>query len=93
MELLKLVDIQDDAPAIWNRLHDEYGSIVEFYGFSEVSDSEKQNYIVSAPEYMLVKIIHDIGRVIQLPGLPPSIVPLKKNKIHPWTTPTSTCHI
>ena len=24
-ELLKLVDIQDDAPAIWKRLRDEYG--------------------------------------------------------------------
>jgi hypothetical protein len=57
------------------------GAIVEFYGFSDVSDIEKQNHIISAPEYMLVKIIHDTGgRQIQLPGLPPSVVLFKKTK-------------
>jgi hypothetical protein len=56
------------------------GAVVEFYGFSDVSEIEKQNHIVSGPQYMLVKIIHDTGRQIQLPGLPPSVVPLQKVK-------------
>src|SRR5947207_5362793 len=49
--------------------------IVEFYGFAD-SDSAliHDEIIVTLPTYMLVKLKHDIGVEIALPGLPPSVI-------------------
>ena len=49
--------------------------IVEFYGFAD-RDSALicDEIIVTPPAYMLVKLKHDVGVEIALPGLPPSVI-------------------
>ena len=74
IDILYLIFITNDGSDLIN------GVIVEFYGFADISDIEKENHIVSAPEYILIKIIHDTGHTIHLSDLPPSIVSIKKTK-------------
>src|SRR6266496_4161371 len=51
------------------------GAIVEFYGFADRDGTLiHDEIIVTPPTYMLVKLKHDIGVEIALPGLPPSVV-------------------
>ena len=54
------------------------GAIVEFYSFAD-SDGAliHDEIIVTLPTYMLVKLKHDIGIEITLPGLPPSVVSIE----------------
>jgi hypothetical protein len=51
------------------------GAIVEFHGFAD-SDGAliRDEIIATPPTYMLVKLKHDVGVEIALPGLPPSVV-------------------
>ena len=51
------------------------GAIVEFYGFAD-SDGAliRDEIITTPPAYMLIKLKHDVGVEIALPGLPPSVV-------------------
>ena len=51
------------------------GAIVEFYGFAD-SDGAliRDEIIVTPPAYMLIKLNHDVGVEIALPGLPPSVI-------------------
>ena len=51
------------------------GAIVEFYGFAD-SDGAliRDEIIATPPAYMLIKLKHDVGVEIALPGLPPSVV-------------------
>ena len=51
------------------------GAIVEFYGFAD-SDGAliRDEIIATPPTYMLVKLKHDVGVEIALPGLPPSVI-------------------
>ncbi len=54
------------------------GAIVEFYGFVDRDGTLiRDEIIVTPPTYMLVKLKHDIGIEIALPGLPPSVVSIK----------------
>ena len=51
------------------------GAIVEFYGFADRDRALiRDDIIVTPPAYMLVKLKHDIGVEISLPGLPPSVI-------------------
>src|SRR5436190_17540871 len=51
------------------------GAIVEFYGFADRDGTLiHDEIIVTPPTYMLVKLKHDIGVEIALPGFPPSVV-------------------
>ena len=51
------------------------GAIVEFYGFAD-SDGAliRDEIIATSPAYMLIKLKHDVGVEIALPGLPPFVV-------------------
>jgi len=54
------------------------GAIVEFYGFAD-SDGAliRDEIIVTPPAYMLIKLNHDVGVEIALPGLPPSVIAIE----------------
>ena len=46
------------------------GAIVEFYGFAERDGALIRDEIIATPSaYMLVKLKHDIGVEVALPGL------------------------
>ena len=51
------------------------GNIVEFYGFANVPSQEQGIGILSAPQYMLVKLRSE-ETVVQIEGLPPDVVPI-----------------
>jgi len=51
------------------------GAIVEFYSFADSNGPLIHDDIIATPPaYMLVKLNHDVGVEIALPGLPPSVV-------------------
>ena len=50
---------------------------MEFYGFSETGARVAEDGITTPPEYMRVRLLHDTEGRIYLPGLPPSVVPIK----------------
>ena len=51
------------------------GAIVEFYGFADSNGALIRDEIITTlPTYMLIKLKHDVGVEIALPGLPPSVV-------------------
>src|SRR5436305_12316811 len=51
------------------------GAIVEFYGFADSDEILiRDEIIVTPPAYMLIKLNHDVGVEIGLPGLPPSVI-------------------
>jgi len=55
---------------------------VEFYGFADkdgvlITDE----FIQTLPAYMLVKLKHDVGVNVNLPGLPPSVVGIEPIKM------------
>jgi len=51
------------------------GAVVEFYGFADSDGALIRDEIIGTPPaYMLVKLKHDVGVEIALPGLPPSVV-------------------
>ena len=50
---------------------------MEFYGFSETGARVAEDGITTPPEYMLIRLLHDTEGRICLPGLPPSVVPIK----------------
>src|SRR5947199_1411996 len=54
------------------------GAIVEFHGFAD-SDGAliRDEIIATPPTYMLIKLKHDVGVEIALPGLPPSVVSIE----------------
>ena len=52
-----------------------HGAIVEFYGFADKHGVLIQDEVITTlPAYMLVKLRHDVGIDIHLPGLPPLVV-------------------
>ena len=51
------------------------GGIVEFYGFADKDGALIRDEIITTlPAYMLVKLKHDVGVEVALPGLPPSVI-------------------
>ena len=51
------------------------GAIVEFYGFADRDGALIHDEIIATPPaYMLVKLKHDVGVEIALPGLTPSVI-------------------
>lgn len=51
------------------------GAILEFYGFADRDGALiHDEIIVTPPAYMLIKVKHDIGIEIGLPGPPPSVI-------------------
>ena len=56
------------------------GAIVQFYGFSRTDSAALGDDITYPPEYMLVKVLHDIEGNIHIPGLPVSVVPIKTKR-------------
>lgn len=53
------------------------GAVVEFYGFAGPFTTLSGTNTISTPPFMLVKILHDVGFNIQIPGLPPNVVPIE----------------
>jgi hypothetical protein len=53
--------------------------MVEFYGFGEVQ-SAGNHITASSHTYMLVKVLHDPGITISLPGLPTGVIPIEVAK-------------
>ena len=51
------------------------GTIVKFYGFANVTPQKHESGILSAPQYMLVKLLSEES-IIEITGLPPNIVPI-----------------
>ena len=51
------------------------GGIIEFYDFADKNGALiRDEIIATSPAYILVKLKHDVGVEIALPGLPPSII-------------------
>ena len=51
------------------------GGIVEFYGFADKHGVLIEDEVITTlPAYMLVKLSHDVGIDVHLPGLPPLVV-------------------
>ena len=82
-ELLKLVDVQDDAPAIWRRLHDEYGrsSNLEFVRATNDLALLKKDDKVSINDHInrFEQLVYEINynKPTHTPNIAVSIVNLK----------------
>jgi hypothetical protein len=51
------------------------GAFVEFYGFADKDGVLITDEVIrTLPAYMLIRLNHDVGIDINLPGLPPSVV-------------------
>ena len=50
--------------------------IVEFVGFGD-TDIAGDHVVATSPTYMLVKLLHNPGFTISLPGLPPNVIPIQ----------------
>ena len=54
------------------------GVIVELHGFVDENGALIPDEIIATPPaYMLVKLKHDVGLQIALPGLPPSVIDIE----------------
>ena len=48
---------------------------MEFYSFTDKYGAlVKDEIVTTSPAYMLVKLKHDVGIDVALPGLPPSVI-------------------
>src|SRR5436190_22477203 len=65
VKLLKLKDVEESAPQIWNRLHDEYGrpSNLEYVGASNDLANLKKNDKTSMNDHInrFEQLIYDIN--------------------------------
>ena len=56
---------------------------MEFYGFADEHGALIHDEIIATPPaYMLVKLNHDVGINVALPGLPPSVIGSSQKGCH-----------
>ena len=58
------------------------GAIVEFYGFADRDEALIYDEIITTPPaYILIKLKHDVGIEIALPGFPSSVIGIEPKSI------------